>query len=174
MKVSANCPTAASGSFSPCVFSLAACLMFSTVCLAAPSIMLSKKMGPPTSWILVSGGGFEPNVGVDIYFDTKDEVLMVTDGFIEEIFTPTAPPQGGIYPSYPYADNFAYNSTPRRDLQDFFCFPPTCQTPPHATFNQINLYANTNVCKKSICQSNACDATCFINYPGSAMDADTY
>jgi outer membrane protein assembly factor BamB len=54
--------------------------MFSTVCLAAPSITLSKKTGPPTSQILVSGRGFEPNVGVDIYFDTKDEVLVVTDG----------------------------------------------------------------------------------------------
>jgi eukaryotic-like serine/threonine-protein kinase len=80
MKASANSPTATSGSFLPWVFSLAACLMFSTVCLAAPSITLSKKTGPPTSQILVSGTGFEPNVGVDIYFDTKDEVLVVTDG----------------------------------------------------------------------------------------------
>ena len=48
--------------------------------LAAPSITLSKKTGPPTSEILVSGSGFEPSVGVDIYFDTKDEALVVTDG----------------------------------------------------------------------------------------------
>jgi hypothetical protein len=93
--------------------------------------------------------------------------------FIEETFTPSAPPLGGIYPSYPYADNFAYNSTPRRDLQDFFCFPPTCQTPPHATFNPINLYNNSAACNTNTCKSNACDATCFINYPGGAMDADT-
>jgi outer membrane protein assembly factor BamB len=79
MKASANSPTAASASFLPCVFSVAACLMFSMVCLAAPSITLSKKTGPPTSQILVSGRGFEPNVGVDMYFDTKDEVLVVTD-----------------------------------------------------------------------------------------------
>jgi len=47
---------------------------------AAPSIILSKKSGPPTSGILVSARGFEPNVGVDIYFDTKDEALVVTNG----------------------------------------------------------------------------------------------
>ena len=47
---------------------------------AAPSITLSKKSGPPTSKILVSGRGFEPNVGVDIFFDTKDKALVVTNG----------------------------------------------------------------------------------------------
>jgi outer membrane protein assembly factor BamB len=46
---------------------------------AAPTIALSKRIGPPTSKILVSGSGFEPNVGVDIYFDTKDEALVVTN-----------------------------------------------------------------------------------------------
>ncbi len=44
------------------------------------SITLSKKSGPPASRILVSGRDFERNVGVDIYFDTKDKVLVVTDG----------------------------------------------------------------------------------------------
>ena len=34
--------------------------------VAAPTIVLSKKIGPPTSKILVSGKGFRPNVGVDI------------------------------------------------------------------------------------------------------------
>jgi hypothetical protein len=47
---------------------------------ATPSITLSKKSGPPTSGILVSGRGFEPNVGVDIFFDTKDEALVITNG----------------------------------------------------------------------------------------------
>jgi glucose dehydrogenase len=47
---------------------------------SAPSIRLSKKSGPPTSKILVSGRGFEPNVGVDIFFDTKDKALVVTNG----------------------------------------------------------------------------------------------
>lgn len=46
---------------------------------AGPTINLSKKTGPPTSGIRVSGSGFEPNIGVDIYFDMKDEVLVVTN-----------------------------------------------------------------------------------------------
>ena len=49
------------------------CLLLCGIASAAPSIILSKKSGPPTSKILVSGRGFEPNVGVDIYFDTKDK-----------------------------------------------------------------------------------------------------
>src|SRR5580700_2008554 len=57
-----------------------ACLLFTAIARAAPSITLSKKSGPPTSGILVSGRGFEPNVGVDIYFDTKDEALVITNG----------------------------------------------------------------------------------------------
>src|SRR5580700_10640743 len=59
---------------------LLACLLLCGVASAAPSIALSKKSGPPTSGIRVSGRGFEPNVGVDIYFDTKDEALVVTNG----------------------------------------------------------------------------------------------
>ena len=46
---------------------------------ATPSIVLSKKTGPPTSRILVSGRGFEPNTGVEIYFDTKDEAVATTN-----------------------------------------------------------------------------------------------
>jgi len=58
---------------------LAVCLLLTGVSSAAPCITLSKKSGPPTSGILVSGRGFQPNVGVDIYFDTKDEALVVTN-----------------------------------------------------------------------------------------------
>ena len=61
-------------------FLSAACLLLSAIASAAPSITLSKKTGPPTSRILVSGRGFKPNVGVDIFFDTKDEALAVTNG----------------------------------------------------------------------------------------------
>jgi hypothetical protein len=57
-----------------------ACLLLCGVSSAARSISLSKESGRPASGILVSGGGFEPNVGVDIYFDTKDEALVVTNG----------------------------------------------------------------------------------------------
>jgi outer membrane protein assembly factor BamB len=56
-----------------------ACLVLCGIAGAAPSITLSKKSGPPTSQILVSGRGFEPNVGVDIFFDTKDKALVVTN-----------------------------------------------------------------------------------------------
>jgi len=59
---------------------LSATFLLSDIASAAPSITLSKKTGPPTSRILVSGRGFAPNVGVDIYFDTKDEALIVTNG----------------------------------------------------------------------------------------------
>jgi outer membrane protein assembly factor BamB len=61
-------------------FLLVACLLLCGIAGAAPSITLSKKSGPPTSGILVSGRGFRPNVGVDIYFDTKDRALIVTNG----------------------------------------------------------------------------------------------
>src|SRR5580704_2477560 len=67
----------------PIIFSVFLFLTFfllSGIASAAPSITLSKKSGPPTSKILVSGRGFEPNVGVDIYFDTKDKALVVTNG----------------------------------------------------------------------------------------------
>jgi hypothetical protein len=57
-----------------------ACSLLCGIANAAPSITLSKKSGPPTSGILVSGRGFEPNVGVDIFFDTKDKALVVTNG----------------------------------------------------------------------------------------------
>jgi outer membrane protein assembly factor BamB len=57
-----------------------ACLLLCGMASAAPSITLSKKSGPPTSGIAVSGRGFRPNVGVDIFFDTKDRALIVTNG----------------------------------------------------------------------------------------------
>ena len=79
MKPSPQPPVAPSRLSNFCGFLVVVCLFFSNVASAAPSITLSKKTGPPTSRILVSGRGFEPNVGVDIYFDTKDEALIVTD-----------------------------------------------------------------------------------------------
>lgn len=61
-------------------FLFVACLLPSGRAHAAPSIALSKKSGPPTSRILVSGRGFKPHVGVDLFFDTKDKALVVTNG----------------------------------------------------------------------------------------------
>jgi eukaryotic-like serine/threonine-protein kinase len=66
----------------PTTFSIAlflACFLLTGIASATPSITLSKKSGPPTSGIAVSGRGFKPNVGVDIYFDTKDKALVVTN-----------------------------------------------------------------------------------------------
>ena len=57
----------------------AACLLLCGLASAAPSITLSKKTGPPTSRILVSGRGFAPNGVVDIYFDTKDEAVAIAN-----------------------------------------------------------------------------------------------
>jgi outer membrane protein assembly factor BamB len=62
------------------VFLLLACSLLGGVASATPSITLSKKTGPPTSKILVSGRGFKSHVGVDIFFDTKDKALVVTNG----------------------------------------------------------------------------------------------
>ncbi len=55
-------------------------LALSNLGLAAPTINLSKRIGPPTTQIFVSGSGFEANVGVNIYFDTTDQALVVTNG----------------------------------------------------------------------------------------------
>ena len=60
--------------------SLVSCLLLSNISHAAPSITLSRGAGSPTTYILVSGRGFEPNVGVDIFFDIKDETLVITNG----------------------------------------------------------------------------------------------
>jgi outer membrane protein assembly factor BamB len=60
-------------------FVLIVASLFAVAARTEPSITLSKKSGPPTSRILVSGRGFNPNVGLDIYFDSKKEALVVTD-----------------------------------------------------------------------------------------------
>jgi outer membrane protein assembly factor BamB len=54
-------------------------LLLCGIASAATSITLSKKTGPPTSRILVSGRGFAANASVDIYFDTKDEAVATAD-----------------------------------------------------------------------------------------------
>lgn len=79
MKPSSRPPRTPFNLLESCPCLLVCCLLVSGVCHAAPRITLSKKSGPPTSQILASGRGFEPNVGVDIFFDTKDEVLVVTN-----------------------------------------------------------------------------------------------
>jgi outer membrane protein assembly factor BamB len=52
---------------------------FSQRCSAQASITLSEKIGPPTSTLFVAGTGFQPDIGVDIYFGDHDEALAVTN-----------------------------------------------------------------------------------------------
>lgn len=47
---------------------------------AGQTISVSPKSGPPTTKLNVSGSGFSPNSAVDIYFDTTDEILVISDG----------------------------------------------------------------------------------------------
>jgi outer membrane protein assembly factor BamB len=61
-------------------FLLVACLPLAAVASATPSITLSKKIGPPTSRILVSGHGFRANAKIDLYFGTQDEAVVFADG----------------------------------------------------------------------------------------------
>lgn len=44
------------------------------------TVSLSPRIGPPTTKAAISGTGFSANSAVDIYFDTTDEVLVITDG----------------------------------------------------------------------------------------------
>jgi len=50
------------------------------VCVGQPVVSLSRKSGPPTSKLLVSGSGFNPSAEIDIYFDTKDEAKAISNG----------------------------------------------------------------------------------------------
>jgi len=54
-------------------------LLLVSPCLAQPTVTLSVSSGPPTTKLLVSGGGFDPFSEVDIFFDRKDPALAVTD-----------------------------------------------------------------------------------------------
>jgi len=62
------------------------CLLSMVVLLAAgisfgkPAVSLSRKSGPPTSKLLVSGSGYKPYAEIDIYFDTKDEAKAIANG----------------------------------------------------------------------------------------------
>ena len=56
-----------------------AVLLLGGLC-AAQSITLSSKAGPPTSHTLVSGTGFPASAAIDIYFQTTEVALTVTNG----------------------------------------------------------------------------------------------
>jgi len=65
---------------------LSACLLCSTVVRAeetlptAPAVIITPTVGPPTTNVLVSGTGFDPNVAIDIYFDKTDLAVATTNG----------------------------------------------------------------------------------------------
>jgi outer membrane protein assembly factor BamB len=62
------------------LLSAATILVLSALSAGQPSITTSPGVGPPTTTVHISGQGFEANAAVDIYFDTRDEALVITDG----------------------------------------------------------------------------------------------
>ena len=55
-------------------------LLAAGVCFGRPAVSLSPTSGPPTSKLLVSGGGFMPYAEIDIYFDIKDVAKAIANG----------------------------------------------------------------------------------------------
>jgi hypothetical protein len=49
------------------------------LCFAEPAVTLSVTTGPPTTNLTVSGSGFPASTAVDIYFDTTELALAVTN-----------------------------------------------------------------------------------------------
>ncbi|HXR35601.1 MAG TPA: PQQ-binding-like beta-propeller repeat protein, partial [Candidatus Binataceae bacterium] len=70
------------------LFTLSRCLGLTAIvvlCLsglasAAPALTLNKTVGPPTTQLNVAGAGFGLAQPVDVFFDTSDLFLMITDG----------------------------------------------------------------------------------------------
>ncbi|MGA8149723.1 MAG: PQQ-binding-like beta-propeller repeat protein [Terriglobales bacterium] len=54
-------------------------LLFAGLATAAVTVTLSSKTGPPTTNLQVGGTGFPLSTTVDVYFDTSDMALAVTD-----------------------------------------------------------------------------------------------
>ena len=59
-----------------CIVVLAYCAL----AFAAPAVTLSATSGPPTTSLLISASGFPASTAVDIYFDSTDMALAVTNG----------------------------------------------------------------------------------------------
>jgi outer membrane protein assembly factor BamB len=55
-------------------------LLAAGISFGKPAVSLSRKSGPPTSKLLVSGSGYKPYAEIDIYFDTKDEAKAIANG----------------------------------------------------------------------------------------------
>src|SRR5258706_10084000 len=55
-------------------------VLLSATASSGQAISLSTTFGPPTIKTSVSGSGFSAKSAVDIFFDTTDELLIITDG----------------------------------------------------------------------------------------------
>src|SRR5437879_3094636 len=55
-------------------------LLMAGLCFGQPSVGLTHIVGPPTTTVFVSGNGFAANAAIDIYFETADLALAVTNG----------------------------------------------------------------------------------------------
>ncbi len=58
---------------------LSLCLFPNLAVAASPHVYVSPQVGPPTSQAEVVGNGFDPNATIDLYFDSTDVGLVVTD-----------------------------------------------------------------------------------------------
>ncbi len=58
---------------------LSLCLFPSVAVAQSPHAYVSPQVGPPTSQAEVVGNGFDPNATLDLYFDSTDVGLVVTD-----------------------------------------------------------------------------------------------
>jgi len=60
-------------------FLLAMLVILCGATTVSASVKLAPKVGPPTTKFTVSGSGFDANVAIDIYFDTTEVALVVTN-----------------------------------------------------------------------------------------------
>ncbi len=58
---------------------LSLCLLPNVAVAASPHIYDVPQVGPPTSQTTLVGNGFDPNATLDLYFDSTDVGLVVTD-----------------------------------------------------------------------------------------------
>ena len=64
--------------------------------VAAQTITMSKKTGPPTTALTVSGTGFAAKAAIDIYFDTADEILVIAGSTGAFTAAPVAVPASAV------------------------------------------------------------------------------
>src|SRR5215469_7500845 len=67
-------------SLAKCVLACSVSILWLAASAFSQSITVSPPSNPPNTTILVSGSGFSAGADVDIYFDSADLALAVTDG----------------------------------------------------------------------------------------------